>query len=134
MSFIKLCEELTKEIKDSYEVGITIEGAERLAGKFLYAQLLVAEELRRVDLDARMKKSGLKAIKATVYLDHASKSEKKPSDVLLNAMVDTDEVVLSQQLVVDDAEVLKLSLDSYMSIFQNAHIHFRSIAKGAFGG
>jgi len=49
-------------------------------------------------------------------------------------MVDTDEVVLSQQLVVDDAEVLKLSLDSYMSIFQNAHIHFRSIAKGAFGG
>jgi hypothetical protein len=132
MSFIKLCEELTVQIQTSYETGITVEEAEKLAGKFLYAQIQVAEELRKADLDARMKKSGTKAIKASVYLEAATKTDKKPSDVMLGAMVDTNELVLGEQQKLDEAEVLKASLDNYMSIFQNAHIHFRTISKGGF--
>ncbi len=134
MKFIELCEELTEQIKSSYESGVAVEEAEKLAGKFLYAQLQVAEELRKADLDARMKKSGTKAIKASVYLEAATKSDKKPSDVMLGAIVDTSELVLGEQQKLDEAEVLKSSLDNYMSIFQNAHIHFRTISKGAFNG
>lgn len=133
-TFKTLCEELVLEIQASYESGVTVEEAEKLAGKFLYAQIQVAEELRVADLDARMKKSGTKAIKATIYLEAATKSDKKPSDVMLGAMVDTNELVLGEQQKLDEADVLKSALDNYMNIFQQAHCHFRNISKGAFSG
>ena len=127
--FQALCEELTNQIQESYETGVTIEEAEKLAAKFLYAQIQVSEELRKSDLDARMRKSGTKTIKATVYLEAALKDPKKPSDVLLGALVDTNELVIGEQKRLDEAEVLKSSLDNYMSIFNNAHIYFRNIGK-----
>lgn len=128
-----MCEQLTSEIQDSYEMGVTVEAAERLAGKFLHAQLMVSEELRRADLDARMRKSGAKAVKAAVYLEEASKGDKKPSDVYLNAKVDINELVLSEQKAFDEAEVSRDNLQNYFNIFKESHIHFRSIAKGSFG-
>ena len=81
-----------------------------------------------------MQKSGLKAIRSTIYLDEVSKADKKPSDVLLEAIVNINEVVQGQQNALDLSEVTRDELNRYYSIFQNAHIHFRSIAKGSFGG
>lgn len=127
-------EELISGIQKSYESGITIEEAEKLAGKFLNAQIQVANELQKVDLDSRMKKSGVKAVKAAVYMEAAIKTDKKPSDVMLEQLINKNEIVASQQELLDIAEVEKDKLYNYLSIFREAHIHYRSIAKGSFGG
>lgn len=132
MSNAKYFKELEKDIKDAYEQGVTLEQAERLAAKFLAAQITVGEELANADLDARMKKSGVKAIKAAVYLDNATKGDRKPSDVLLAAIVDSDSTVHKVQEKLDEAEVQRNSLENYLSIFREAHIYFRGIAKGRF--
>ncbi len=132
MTFETYCEELEKDINNAYESSPTIEDAEKLAAKFLSAQIAVGKELQVADLDARMRKSGLRAIKAAVYLENAAKGDKKPSDVLLNALVDTDKLVLGEQEAFDQAEVHKNQLDNYLNVFQNAHIYFRALAKGRF--
>ncbi len=132
--FKELCEELVLQIQVSYEQGVTVEEAEKLAGKFLYAQIQVAEELRMGDLDARTKKSGTKAIRAALYLEEVSKVERKPSDVMLEAIINNSPLAQAQQMQYDEAEVLKVSLDHYMSIFQQAHHHFKAISRQGFGG
>lgn len=128
----ELCKNLADKIKSSYEESITIETAEKLAGEFLHAQLLISEELRNKDLDSRMKKNGLKQVKAAVYLNKATETDKKPSDVLIQAVVDRDELVAGEQKSFDEAEVDRDLLQNYLNIFKDAHIHFRSIAKGRF--
>lgn len=130
--FTQTIQQLTDEIKAAYESSVTIEEAEKLAGKFLHAQLLVAEKLHQADLDARMRKSGVKALKAAVYLEAATKTEKKPSDVMLMALVDSDKLVLDEQGSFDKAEVDKNALENYLSVFREAHIFFRGVAKGRF--
>ena len=127
-------EELTKDIQRSYEEGVTVEEAERLAGKFLHAQIMVSEEYRKADLDARMRKAGVKSVRAAVYMTNATKTDKKPSDTYLEAIINMDELVLGEQRGLDEAEVLVDQLRTYLSVFKEAHIHFRSIAKGAMNG
>lgn len=134
MSFLDLCKELTQSIKDAYESGTSLEDAERLASKFLYAQIQLSEHLKAADLDARMKKSGVKAIKAAVYMEGATKGDKKPSDVLLQNTVDLHALVQQEQKSLDEAEVELDALQNYFNIFKEAHIHFRGIAKGRFDG
>lgn len=129
---LSLCNMLADKIKSSYEDSITMEMAENLAGEFLCAQIQISAELRNADLDARMKKNGLKQVKAAVYLNKATETDKKPSDVLLQAVVDRDEIVAGEQKSFDEAEVDRDMLQNYLSIFKDAHIHFRSIAKGRF--
>lgn len=124
-----LCEELLAQIEASYEQGIGLEEAERLAGKFLAAQMHVANAMRDADLDSRMRKSGVKAIRAAVYLENATKSDKKPSDVLLQAIVDKEQVVQSAEEQQHAAEVERNRLQNFFEIFGNAHIHYRGIAK-----
>jgi hypothetical protein len=130
--FLSLCEELKNDIKKSYEQGVGLDEAERLASKFLDAQMTIADHLRNTALDARMKKSGVKAVKAAVYMDAATKTEKKPSDAFLQALVDMNELVLGEQKSLDEAEIEVETLHNYFSIFKDAHIHFRSVAKGRF--
>lgn len=125
-------QELEDIIKNSYEEGVTVEQAERYAAQFLYAQMQIANDLRELDLDMRMKKSGLKAVKAAVYLDHATKSEKKPSDSFIQAYVDSNPVVEKEQENFDAVESVLESLKMYSHIFKEAHIYFRGIAKGRF--
>jgi hypothetical protein len=131
-NFKKLCEELEEKILDSYANGVSLEDAEKLAGQFLHAQIKVSEELKKADLDARMRRSGVKSIRAAIYMEAATKSDKKPSDVMLNAIVDMDSIVLNEQKSYDEAEVEAESLERYYDIFSNAHVHFRTIAKGRF--
>lgn len=130
--FQTLYNELTDEIKKAYESNVTLEEAEKLASKFLYAQILISDEIRSVDLDCRMKKSGVKAVRAAVYLEEACKGDKKPSDVMLGALVDRNELVIGEQTSFDEAEVNKDALYNALSILKEAHVHFRQISKGRF--
>ena len=132
--FKSLCETLEGKIQKSYEEGVTLEQAERLASEFLHAQLIVSSELRKFDLDSRMKKSGVKAIRAAVYLNAVKGQDKKPTEAAITAIIDSDELVAAEQERFDLAEVERDDLKRYYDIFTNAHIHFRGIAKGQFGG
>lgn len=125
---------LEDDIKRAYEEGVSMEQAERLAAKFLSAQLSIAADLHTMDLDARMRKTSLKAIRGAVYLDAATKGDKKPSDVMLGALVDTNDIVGKEQDSYDRAEADRDYRQNLYNICKEAHIYFRGVAKGAFGG
>ena len=133
MTFKELNNRLEECIKQSYEEGISMVQAERLAGEFLYAQMKVSDELKKADLDSRMRKSGVKAIRASVYLDECQKSDKKPTESTLASLIDSNSTVLSEQTDLDEAEVSRDELRRILDVYTNAHIHFRAIAKGGFG-
>lgn len=118
------------KIISAYETGVSLEEAERLATEFLHAQLQVSRALKAADLDARMRRSGMKALKAAVYLEGAKKGDKKPSDVMLNAEVDAHEVVQQQQDEFDKAEVERDELERLYNVFREGHIHFRGVSRG----
>lgn len=132
MNFKQLCDKLEAEIVQSYTEGVTIEEAEKLAGQFLHAQMQVSAELKKFDLDSRMRKTGVKAVKAAIYMDAATKPEKKPTEAMLSAIVDQHEVVQSEQTELDKAEVERDDLDRLFSVFKEAHVHFRQLSKGKF--
>lgn len=135
MNLKELCQQLESEIEQSYEEGVTPEKAEKLAGKFLKAQMQVSAELTKADLSSRMRKSGVKAVRAAVYLDIVSKAEsKKPTETHIASTIDTNDLVGTEQQAYDEAEVQKSELERYYDIFVQAHVHFRTIAKGTFGG
>ncbi len=128
----KLFEELKLDIEKAYEEGVTLEHAERLAAKCLSIQIQLSAQLSNADLDSRMKKSGLKAIKAVVYMKAATSGDKKPTEAMLTAIIDSDELVLGEQNRFDEAEVLRNQLENAYDICKEAHIYFRGIAKGRF--
>lgn len=132
MKFAEQLKILENKIKDTYEQGVTLEEAEKLAAEFLYAMMAVSTELKREDLNARMNKAGNKAIRAGTYLNIVSEADKKPTEAQISAIIETDEPVKVQQKMLDEAEVKLADLERYYSIFQNAHIYYRGIAKGKF--
>lgn len=125
-------QKLEDKIKKSYEEGVTLEEAERLAAEFLHAQIKMSDRLKVLDLDCRMKKSGVKTIKSAVRLDIIRREEKKPTESTIDAMVDTDKLVTDEQQAFDIAEVDKEDAERYFGIFKEAHIYYRGIAKGRF--
>lgn len=127
--FIEKC---TGVIQNAYESTPTLNEAEKLAALFLDAQLKVGSKLRSVDLDSRMKKAGLKALRAAVYKEEATKGEKKPTEAMLTALIDSNDLVMQEQLSFDTAEVDKDELVNYLDVFKNAHIYFRGLSKGRF--
>jgi hypothetical protein len=131
----KLFADLENEIKQAYEGdGTTAEEAEKLAAKFLHAQMQISAELKRAQLDARMRKSGVKTIRAALYLEIVSKGDKKPTESHIAATLDADTIVQSEQREYDVAEVSVAELERYYDICTNGHIFMRSIAKGNFLG
>lgn len=124
-----LCEELTQDIQKAYEETVSVPEAEKLAAKFLKAQLIIAAELCVLNLDARMKKSGTKAVKGAVYMEAATKEAKKPSDVMLEHMINMNELVASQQESFDEAECEVEALQNYLNIFKESHVYFRLLSK-----
>lgn len=131
---LELCKTLEAKIKAAYEESITVTEAEKLAGEFLHAEMVLSGEYQVASLDARMRKSGLKAVKAAVYLEGAKASDKKPSDVMLNAQVDINELVTAEQSGFDTAECEAELISNYLSVVRNGHIFFRTLAKGSFNG
>lgn len=131
--FKSFCDMLELRIQESYEEGVTAADAEALAGQFLHGQLQVSKELHKLDLDARMRKTGVKAVKAAVYLAEIQKVDKKPSDVLLSALVDSSDLVTGEQNRLDTAEADRDELERLYNVFIQAHVHFRQMSKGNFG-
>jgi len=134
MTFKDLCSELEGQIQSAYEQGVTLEEAERLAAKFLFAQLQVTAALKASELDARMRKSGLKSVRAAIYLEIVQKSDKKPTEAQIAALLDTDSIVQGEQNDYDTAEVNASELERYYNIFASAHVYFRQISKAGFNG
>lgn len=126
------CDSVQTSIRECYENTLTMEDAEKLSAKCLDAQLEISKELRNIDLDARMKKSGLKAVKAAVYNDLISKSEKRPTVDQLEHSLNLDSEVSKAQDLLDSGEVDRDELKRYYDVFHEAHVFFRSLAKGAF--
>lgn len=133
MNFKQLCEALENEVIASYTEGVTLDQAEKLAGRFLHAQMKVSNELKTADLDARTRKSGVKAVRAAIYLDIVQSSEKKPTEGALEHMINTNGVVSNEQSAFDSAEVEKANLERYYDIFASAHVYFRQMARGVQG-
>lgn len=131
---IKFYAELSSDIARTYEEGVTLPEAEKLAAKFLTGQLMVSSTLAVIDLDAKMRKAGTKSVRAAVYLEASTSADKKPTEATLAAIVEINEEVKNQQEELDKAEVSRDELQRMYDIFGNAHIYFRGIAKGNFGG
>lgn len=125
-------QELTEIIQSAYESSVTIQEAEKLAARFLHAQLQVAEELKASDLNGRMRKSGLKAVKSAIRMEEVRKHEKKPTEGALDDLVNTNEMVSAEQEALDTAEVQTEYLQNLLNVFKDAHIYFRGVSKGRF--
>jgi hypothetical protein len=132
VSFQSLYKRLQSVIQQSYKEGTTLGEAEKIAAEFLDAQLIVAEELKKADLDARLRKSGVKAIKGAIYLDIVQKAEKKPTEAQISAMIDTDKIVIDEQNALDQAEVDREELERNYNTFRDGHIYYRGISRGKF--
>lgn len=130
MKFQEYRLEIETKIAAAYENMPTLGDAESLALYFLQARLIVGTELRRVSLDARMRKTGVKAVKAAVLIDAATAGDKKPADSILAALVDSNEKVQAEQFAFDTAEVDANDLQNLLEVTKEAHIFMRGLAKG----
>lgn len=133
MKLSDFCKELENHIISAYGEGCTLEEAERLAAKYLHGQMQVSTALRETDLSARMRKSGLKAVRAAVYTDIKAKGDKLTVDAMEHAL-NMNDLVSAEQDQLDVAEADRDDLKRYYDIFGNAHVYFRTISKGSYGG
>jgi hypothetical protein len=120
------------DIIEAYVTSPTIEEAEKLAAEFLSGQIHAANALRITDLDARMRKAGVKSVRAAVYLEECNKKDKKPTEATLIALIDSNALVCSEQVAFDTAEVDRDLLQNYFNVFKEAHIYFRGLSRGRF--
>lgn len=132
MTFKEYCDQLEQKIISSYEQGVTLEQAEKLSGEFLAAQLKVSSELRRSDLDSRMRKQGVKSIRAALY-GKIKREAEKITEAAISAKLDCDELVSGEQQAYDEAEVDKAELERIYNVFQSAHVYYRQISRGVQG-
>lgn len=134
MSFVTHCQHLEAKIEAIYVSGLSIDEAEKLAAELLHIQFALSEALKKVDLDARMRKSGVKAIRAAIYMEASTKTDKKPTEAALASIVDMSKLVQDEQKNLDEAEVERDHLKRLNDIFINGHIFCRGVAKGGFSG
>jgi hypothetical protein len=124
--------QLEQKIIKSYTEGTTLDEAERLAAEFLSAQIAVSEELKKSSLKARLLKNSSKAVRASILYEAATTPEKKPSDSILQALVDKNSDVQATQTSFDEAEEDANELDRMYNIFRDAHVYYRGIARAKF--
>ncbi len=127
-------DELKAIIASVYESGITMPEAEKYAALFLQAQLSVSSDLESADLDRRMRKRGLKALKSAVRTEAIRTAEgaRKPTEGVLDDIVNLDELVAKEEASFDEAEVKTEALERLFGIFKDGHIFFRGVARGNF--
>ncbi len=125
-------EEYKSIIAAAYESQVTMDEAEKLAARFLHVQMVVAQELHNAELDARMRKTGLKTLKSAIRTNEISKCDKKPTEAVLDDAVNTSELVIGEQNALDAAEVHRDNLQNHLNIFKDAHIFFRAVSRGRF--
>lgn len=124
--------DLEKLIIEAYETSVNVTDAEKYAAKFLSAQLSMSDELKTADLSARMRKTGVKTLKAAVRLSEVAKHDKKPTEGALEDAVNVSSEVGKEQDALDETEADRDELERRYNIYREAHIFFRGIAKGRF--
>jgi hypothetical protein len=129
-----VCAELKEAIERAYSEGVTIPDAEKLAARTLTIRLELSDEIKQVALDARMKKHGVKAVRADVYMEELCKHDKKPAESFLEHAVNLSEKVATEETSFAEAEAEYQKLMAYLDVFKDAHLYFRNIAKGTFEG
>ena len=127
-----VCSELKQIIETAYEQGVSVSEAEKLAAKTLVIRLELSQELKRVDLDSRMKKHGVKVTRADAYMTELKKHDKKPVESFLDATITMDGNVIEAEHDYAKADVQRELIQNYLDIFKDAHIYFRGIAKGTY--
>lgn len=125
-------ESLVKDIERTAEEGVTLNEAEKLAGKALAVMNLVSSQLAEAEQDRRMRKQGVKSLRSAVRLEEVSKHEKKPTEGALEDAVNTDNRVLDEESSYDSAEVKTAELERQFGIAKEAHIYYRGVSKGRF--
>lgn len=125
-------QQLEDKIKKAYEEGVTLDEAEKLAAEFLYATLKVSSELKNKDLNSRMRKQGVKAIRAALYTDIKSKAD-KVTEAAITAQLDAHELVAGEQEAFDLAEVERDELERMYNVYTTAHVYFRQLSRGVQG-
>lgn len=132
MNFKEYCDSLEEKIILSYTEGVSLDTAEKLAAEFLSAQLRVSRELAKVDLNSRMRKQGVKAIRAALY-SKIKGGEGKHTEASITAELDHNELVAGEQTSYDEAEVEKAELERYYDVFAQAHVYYRQTSRGVMG-
>jgi hypothetical protein len=127
-----VCSELKQIIETAYEQGVSVSEAEKLAAKTLVIRIELSQELKRVDLDSRMKKHGVKVTRADAYMTELKKHDKKPVESFLDATITMDGNVIEAEHDYAKADVQRELIQNYLDIFKDAHIYFRGIAKGIY--
>ena len=134
MNFKEYCDNLEIKIQATYLGNLTMDQAEKLALEFLAAEMAIAKELTKADMSARMYKSALKATKAEFYLKEVKAVEKKPTEAMLAATIDSAEQIKELQAELDTAEVELAEMERIYDVAKNAQVTYRGIAKGSFNG
>ncbi len=125
---------LKKSIESAYQEGVTIPQAEKLASKTLLVRMQLADEIQCNDLDARMKRQGVKAVRGQEYTRIATASDKKPTETAIESQINTSELVIDAENEYAIADTAKDRLQLYSGILADAHIFFRYTARGTFEG
>jgi hypothetical protein len=128
----RVFKELKATIDRVYNEGCTILEAERLAARTLSIRLDISDRIKEVDLDARMKRHGVKATRAQVYMDEIVKFDKKPAEAYLENAVNLSNLVDVAESLYSIADTEVDRLKTYLGVFSDAHIYFRTIAKGTY--
>ena len=126
--------DLIEEILKAGDEGVTVQHAERVAAKALFVMNAISEDLAKADKDTRMRKQGVKAIRSAVRQEEIKKHDKKPTEGALEDVVNLDNLVQSEETGFNDAEIQTEKLTREFNISKEAHLYFRSIAKGTFNG
>ena len=122
--------QLVDQIGKAANETVTIEDAERIAGFSLFVMNSLSEQLKTLDIERRMRKSGLKAIKSATRITETKKHDKKPTEGALDDAVNTNELVISEEQAFDDAEVETEETKRQYDIAAESHLYFRSLMKG----
>ena len=130
----KTCVELKEAIIKAHQTETSVSEAEQLSAKCLAASMALADDIRAVDLKARMRKIGLRNIRSQAYLDELAKHEKKPTEAYIDAAINLNVDIAPLEMELADKEVELNNLKHYYEVFKEAHQYFRAIMKAGFGG
>lgn len=125
----KLIEKLQARIQEVYEDGVTVTKSEDITHELADAEFKLVTMITPLDMDVRMRKHGVKQIRAAVYLDIIKNSEKKPTESQLAAMVDSDALVTEAQNSYDEAESLLAEAERLLDAVHNSQVVFRTLMK-----
>ncbi len=126
----EVIKDMTDKMKIIKEVGVDSSTADALAADFALARLAAIEVRKEIELKAKLKKTSVEAVRGSIYLDIVSKSEKKPTESMLEHILNTDKIVVGEENSLAKLEVETKALTEYADIFKDMHILCRKKVDG----